>query len=694
VATETVEAARPGAAAQAQAPWDAVCAGLTAAVTAALARRCPAAPSAMVVPFGVRDELAARPREFAPGAVPVGLYGHHAVVGQVTPAGAPGCPQCLARRWQAVRAGYLRDALERGGETRATGTPPWGAGFVVDALAALVAEAGRRPRAEGGHTWVWLLDLETLRVARFPLVPDGECPSCAVRPDDSADAARIVLEPTPEHTSGGLSPTPEQASDVLTPMPKHPSDILSPTPEHPSDILSPTPEHPSGSFRLRPPEAYALSPEAFANPVTGMLGPSVAPDLTSASTSSVVGAFTTRSGAYLRECYWGGHTGAYGRSVRVGLLEGLERYAGMRARAKRTVVTACLDELGDTAVDPRVTGLYSDAFHATEPDAPRFAPDRPVDWVWGWSLRDSRPVLVPEIVAYYHAPGGIRRRFVQESSNGSASGGSPVEAVHHGLMEAIERDAFLLAWFGRARLPEIDPASSARPATRAMVDRLAMYGYRARFFDTRVTFPVPVVTAVAERVDGGPGALCFGAGASPDPEAALEAGLCEIATDSVNLRRRTAREERRLRRMAGDFGEVRVLHDHPLLYGLPEMRRYTDFLLRGRNDADRVPLASLAAAPGAPGRPGDLRQTVRACVAAVAERGFDVVVVDQTAPEQRALGLHTVKVLVPGLIPIDFGWSRQRGPLMPRVRTALREAGLREDDLSPADLNPAPHPFP
>ncbi|MFG2603326.1 TOMM precursor leader peptide-binding protein [Streptomyces sp. NPDC048514] len=646
--TETVEAPRPGAAAQA--PWDAVCAGLTAALTAVMAERFPAAPPAVVVPFGDRDELAAGPREFARAVVPVGLYGHHAVVGQVTAAGAPGCPQCLARRWQAVRAGYLRDALEQGGETRATGTPPWGAGFVVDALAALVAEAGRRPRGGGGHPWVWLLDLETLRVARFPLVPDGECPSCAVRPDDCADAARIVLGPTHEHSSG--------------------------------------------SFRLRPPEAYGLSAKALANPVTGMLGPSVAPDLTSASTSSVVGAFTTRSGAYLRECYWGGHTGAYGRSVHVGLLEGVERYAGMRARAKRTAVTASLHELGDTAVDPRVTGLYSDAFHADEPDAPRFSADRPVDWVWGWSLRDSRPVLVPEIVAYYHAPGGIRRRFVQESSNGCASGGSPVEAVHHGLMEAIERDAFLLAWFGRARLPEIDPASSRRPATRAMVDRLAMYGYRARFFDTRVTFPVPVVTAVAERVDGGPGSLCFGAGASPDPEAALEAGLCEIATDSVNLRRRTAREERRLRRMAGDFGEVRVLHDHPLLYGLPEMRRYTDFLLRGRDDADRVPLASLAAAPGSAGRRCDLRETVEACVAAVTERGFDVVVVDQTAPEQRALGLHTVKVLVPGLIPIDFGWSRQRGPLLPRVRTALREAGLREDDLTPADLNPAPHPFP
>ncbi|MFC8665183.1 hypothetical protein, partial [Streptomyces sp. NPDC057199] len=52
-----------------------------------------------------------------------------------------------------------------------------------------------------------------------------------------------------------------------------------------------------------------------------------------------------------------------------------------------------------------------------------------------------------------------------------------------------------------------DPYSSTRPATRHMVDRLAMYGYQARFFDTRVSFPIPVVTGVAVRPDGGMGRM-------------------------------------------------------------------------------------------------------------------------------------------------------------------------------------------
>lgn len=143
--------------------------------------------------------------------------------------------------------------------------------------------------------------------------------------------------------------------------------------------------------------------------------------------------------------------------------------------------------------------------------------------------------------------------------------------------------------------------------------------------------------------------------------------------------------------MAADFGQVAALHDHPLVYGLPEMARHADFLLK--TDRPPVPLHERYGARTLPVS-DDLADDAAACVAAVAEAGFEVIVVDQTLPEQRERGLWTVSVLVPGLLPIDFGWSRQRALRMPRLRTGLREAGLRDHDLTDAELNPAPHPFP
>jgi ribosomal protein S12 methylthiotransferase accessory factor len=622
--------ARAGPAAAGSAAW--------AGAAARLGERLAAAGVTVRV-LGTADALRDPP---PPGTgVPVHLHGGQAIVG---PVGTAPCPTCLARRWQAVRPGWLRDAIELGRATTAAGDPPpWDLPAAADTLAALAAELRGRPPANPAP--LLLLDLDTLRVTRTALLADASCPACGGARDDSAETARPALPPTPKRA--------------------------------PDD------------HRVRALDDYDLPLDALVNPTAGMLGAGVVPDLTSTTTSSVTGLFTLRSGEYLRETYWGGHTADYRTSLRVGVLEGLERTAGMRPRAKRTRVHASLDSLGDAALDPRTCGTYTDAFHATEPAVRPFTPDREIPWVWGWSLRDRRPVLVPEVLTYYSSAGGLAERFVQESSNGCASGGCLAEAILFGLLEVVERDAFLLAWYGMAALPEIDPASIRRPATRALIDRLALVGYTARFFDTRISFEVPVVTAVAVRADGGQGTLCFGAGAGLDPEEALAAGLSEIATDAANLRRRTDRDEPRLRALAADFDRVRSLHDHPLLYGLPEMRRHAAFLL------DRPP-AGVTLADLGRGVPTttDLRDDLDWLVGRLAGRGFDVIAVDQTTPEQAALGLATASVLVPGLLPIDFGWARQRALTMPRMRTALREAGRADRDLVPADLNPAPHPFP
>ncbi|MFB9581604.1 TOMM precursor leader peptide-binding protein [Streptomyces goshikiensis] len=625
--------------------------GAAARFTALLERALGAlgGPRVTLSALGTADAFA-RPAPGPGGSrapVPVHLYGHQAVVG---PPG--GCARCLERRWQAVRSVALRDALELGGDTLAAGAWPYAHAFAADALAALITAAGAPGTASPGGVFpqVRLLDLRTGSVRRHPLVPDPECPGCAAPETDTAAGAALDLPPAPKYRPG--------------------------------------------VFRTRPVESYGIEVAAFANPLCGALGPSLVQDVSSTTTSATIGCFSMRSGEYLRETFWGGHTDSLTRSGQVGVLEGLERYAGMRARSRTTSVTGPLSRFGADAVDPREVGLYSEAFHRENPRVRPFDPDREIAWVWGWSLRDRVPRLVPEILTYYHAP-GLENRFVQESSNGCASGGSAAEAVYFALMEVVERDAFLLTWYGRQPLPEIDPASSSRPATRAMVDRLAMYGYRARFFDTRITFPIPVVTAVAERFDGGTGRMCFGAGAGLDPESALDSALCEIATDAVNLPGRTERDEARLRAMAADFSLVTALHDHPLVYGVPEMGRHADFLLRAPGGGPTRTVAELEW----PDRWGaaasdDVRTDLERCVSAVTAEGFDVVVVDQTMPEQRKLGLHTVSVLVPGLLPIDFGWSRQRALGMPRMRTGLFTAGLRERALEPGDLNPAPHPFP
>lgn len=583
-----------------------------------------------------------------PGTQPVLVHDRQALLG---PVGTPdqACPTCLARRWQAVRPETLRTALELGDGARHATEQPWDNPFASISLAALAALTGSSAdqggASPGRHAEVLDVDLERLTVGRHRVVADPECQECGSPRQDA--------------------------------------------PWRPA--LAPTPKAGRDDYRGRSIFDYPLDHDAYANPVCGALGPGIVKDVTSTTTSATVGCLMVRSAEYLRETFWGGHADRFDVSAKVGILEGLERAAGMRPRGVATSVTASYQEVAGHALDPRDCGVYDDAFHAEHPWILPFDPERPIRWVWAHSLCDDRPVLVPEVLGYYHIP-GQENRFVQESSSGCATGASMVEAIWFGLLEVIERDAFLLGWYNGRQLPEIDISDSRLRATRATVDRLALHGYRARFFDARVTFPVPVVMGVAERVDGGVGRLCFGAGAALDPEAAIEAALCEIGTDAPNSQLRCTNHEFRLRPMVEDFGKVLSLHDHPLLHGIPEMRHYSDFLLaeqptrtiHERFEIDRPrPIPSL-----------DLEQDLATVLDMVTGAGFDVLVVDQTMPEQRDLGLHTVSVTVPGLLPLDFGWSRQRARRHPRMLTARRQAGLEVRDLTFEELTPAPHPLP
>lgn len=144
--------------------------------------------------------------------------------------------------------------------------------------------------------------------------------------------------------------------------------------------------------------------------------------------------------------------------------------------------------------------------------------------------------------------------------------------------------------------------------------------------------------------------------------------------------------------MAADFTLVRELKDHAQLYGLPEMAHHAAPFL---DPLDRLPLAEVFADWDAVRpRTGDLRDDLALLTDALADAGHDVIAVDQTTPEQARAGLSTVATAVPGLLPIDFGWTRQRALTMDRLRTGLRTAGRRPDDLPADAVHLAPHPFP
>lgn len=580
--------------------------------------------------------------------VPVRLGPGKIVVGPISSGSGP-CSTCLHLRSTALRSSEEQSAIDAGTPAAVLGHD----GRVSDSVVLHLRSLAASLLATAGDGRVFEVDTASLATRSIELISHSDCPVCAEPPVDAPEA---VYQPR-------------------------------------SVVKRATNDH-----RGRDLEDFDLRPEALVNDVCGVIGGQRYTVYQCTATLPVSGYFRVRSRFAYHEMWWSGQNRSRASSTAAGLLEGLERYAGQYPRARRTAVSSSSRALGATAVDPRGFGAYSDRFHTAHAASyVRFSDDLEMPWVWAYSFARSGAILVPEQLAYYldrtPAP-----KFVQECSSGCATGSSRDEAVLHGLLELIERDSFLLTWGSGTALPEIDADRVTTPDIRFVLDRLERIGYRVRFFDLRVDIPVPAVLAVGERVDGGIGRLCFAAGASFDPVDAMRAALSEVASYVPGLDERTEARLPELRTMVEDWTRVTELTHHALLYGLPEMRPLASFIL----DSGQAPITIedlYADWEAVRPRSLDLADDVRFLVDAVAAVGGDVFVVDQTTPEQETVGAATVAVLSDGLIPIDFGWDRQRLHGHRRLhahlegRLADRAAACRSIPV-PRAANLAPHPFP
>ena len=156
-----------------------------------------------------------------------------------------------------------------------------------------------------------------------------------------------------------------------------------------------------------------------------------------------------RGYAGLTDVGWSGQANSFAASRDLAFLEGLERYAGHAPAATGAAAGRRVRELGDRALDPRTCGVYADRTYDEDPTLRRFAPAGRSPGCGGTRCGTTgrcwcRPGWCTT------APASPRDNFVFECSNGCATGSCLEEAVLFGLLELVERDAFLLGWYGDA----------------------------------------------------------------------------------------------------------------------------------------------------------------------------------------------------------------------------------------------------
>ncbi len=358
--------------------------------------------------------------------------------------------------------------------------------------------------------------------------------------------------------------------------------------------------------------------------------------------------------------------------------EAVERYAASAVPVERFVL-ATAAELGPAASTPESFGLFAAAQY-DRPGFPfaRFTRESRVRWVDGTDLETGVPAWVPaELVYLSDVVLRGEPRVAYSTSSGLACADSWERATTSGLLELLERDAFMLTWSLRLSPPRLSLAG--RPDLERL-DHLvfAPAGLEYAALDLSAFHDVPTVLGVV-RAPGGIGALGVGSAAAPEIGRAWRKALAEaFACRSAG---------RRLALLDGDRGlepdEITSFEDHIRYYADPDRAEAAGFLIGSTATVEAADAPHLAAGAG-------LLDELVARVRAAGSRAYAV---DVTPPDVRAAGLHVMRTVAPGLCALDVV-HRARFLGSPRYLDVAERNQLTAHVLSVDDLNPDPHPFP
>jgi putative methanogenesis marker protein 1 len=317
-------------------------------------------------------------------------------------------------------------------------------------------------------------------------------------------------------------------------------------------------------------------------------------------------------------------------------MEGIERYCSeFRDEYRGRLVLDSYNNLKkkDLAVlDPAALIL---------PQFSQYTPDDVFYWVSGYDLIGREEILTPACTVYhpFHLDD---KPVINTHTDGIASGNTMEEAVFHGLMEVIERDAWSIAKFSGDASDAI--TIEDRPENQFLLDIVDKFN-RANIEivakDITSDIGIPVIAAFSQDLEQESMIPIDGFGAHLDPKVAMARALTEVATTRALFIQK--------------YGFDGLRDELPTYYFMDSAGE--DFRFYAHAE---IPLADMEV-----GYHDDLMEDIKKSAGILQSRGHErLIVVDLTRPD---VGLPTVRVIVPGMEAFCFDRTR-KGPRLLQVR--------------------------
>ncbi len=212
-------------------------------------------------------------------------------------------------------------------------------------------------------------------------------------------------------------------------------------------------------------------------------------------------------------------------------------YTGKGCSQEEAEVSAIMEGIERFSAEPRgfslVRGAYRDLVIEREALDPnllilprRYPPSEEIEWVEGHSLTRGVPILVPAEAVFH--PYSRNNQLFRTNTNGLAVGNALEEAIVHGLMEVIERDAWSLFEAGRMQGRDLELTGCRSPMVKSMLEKLGKAGIAVYAKDITSDVGIPTVAvAIDDELTKDPALLSLGVGTHLVAEIAAVRGLTE-----------------------------------------------------------------------------------------------------------------------------------------------------------------------
>jgi len=286
----------------------------------------------------------------------------------------------------------------------------------------------------------------------------------------------------------------------------------------------------------------------------------------------------------------------------------------------------------------------------------------------GYEFRSgSEAYILADLVYFPYFP--ETQYYTYANSSGCAAHYDEQVAIQTGTLELIERDSFMNSYLTRLVRPTISEKTFSENV-RSRISNLQALGFKVWVKDHSLDLaPVVLVFAQSDELTFTTCASC----SSFNIEHAVSHALMEVEASVLS------RLQNGLPRFVKPY-DVGVPLDHGRLYGQKQYYQSANFLVNGGELISFDKIGSKVARSW-----GDLLDRFN-------QKSWQLLIIPLHLSEEYGGndGLHIVRCLVPGVVPMTFGY-RQEPAGMRRIYTIAKEFGDKR--LSYGELTKFPHPF-